>query len=43
MGEGMGLGLSITSEIVEDYGGSIRFDTAPEGGTAFTLTFPVAG
>ena len=43
MGEGMGLGLSITSEIVEDFGGSIQFDTAPEGGTAFTLTFPVAG
>lgn len=42
MGEGMGLGLSITSEIVEDYGGTIRIDNAPEGGTAFKLTFPVA-
>ncbi len=43
MGEGMGLGLSITNEIVEDYGGTIRIDSAPEGGTAFVLTFPTAG
>ncbi|MBC2766157.1 MAG: PAS domain S-box protein [Desulfosarcina sp.] len=43
MGEGMGLGLSITSEIVEDSGGTIQIDGVPEGGTTFTLTFPVAG
>ena len=42
MGEGMGLGLSITNEIVEDYGGKIRIDHGIEGGTAFVLTFPVA-
>jgi C4-dicarboxylate-specific signal transduction histidine kinase len=42
MGEGMGLGLSITNEIVEDYGGTIRIDSAPEGGTTFVLTFPAA-
>ena len=42
MGEGMGLGLSITNEIVEDYGGSIRIDEGIAGGTAFTLSFPAA-
>jgi PAS domain S-box-containing protein len=42
MGEGMGLGLSITSGIVEDYGGTIAVGSGPEGGTAFTLKFPVA-
>jgi len=41
MGEGMGLGLSITSEIVEDYGGTIQIDDGIAGGTAFTLDFPV--
>jgi PAS domain S-box-containing protein len=43
MGEGMGLGLSITNEIVEDYGGVIRISDGLEGGTAFILTFPAAG
>jgi PAS domain S-box-containing protein len=43
MGEGMGLGLSITNEIVEDYGGAIRISDGLEGGTAFILTFPAAG
>jgi C4-dicarboxylate-specific signal transduction histidine kinase len=42
MGEGMGLGLSITNEIVEDYGGIIRIDGGIDGGTAFVLSFPVA-
>ena len=43
MGEGMGLGLSITNEIVEDYGGTIRIAEGIEGGTAFILTFPATG
>lgn len=43
MGEGMGLGLSITNEIVEDYGGTIRIGSGIHGGTAFVLTFPAAG
>lgn len=42
MGEGMGLGLSITNEIVEDYGGTIRIGSGIHGGTAFVLTFPAA-
>ncbi len=42
MGEGMGLGLSITSGIVEDYGGDIKIES-PEGqGTTFKLSFPAA-
>ncbi len=43
MGEGMGLGLSITSEIVADYGGTITIDSQQGEGTAFTLNFPAAG
>ncbi|WP_300460442.1 ATP-binding protein [Desulfobacula sp.] len=42
MGEGMGLGLSISSGIVEDYGGKITIES-PEGqGTTFRLSFPAA-
>lgn len=42
MGEGMGLGLSITRGIVEDYGGRIRIHSNPGRGTAFNLSFPAA-
>ena len=41
MGEGMGLGLSITSGIVEDYGGKINIDSKEGQGTTFYLSFPV--
>jgi two-component system NtrC family sensor kinase len=40
MGEGMGLGLSITCGIVEDYGGRIEIDSTPGQGTTFRLSFP---
>jgi histidine kinase len=40
MGEGMGLGLSITIGIVEDYGGTIRIDSQEGQGTTFHLSFP---
>jgi PAS domain S-box-containing protein len=43
MGEGMGLGLSISFGIVEDYGGKIEVQSAEGQGTTFTLKFPVAG
>lgn len=42
MGEGMGLGLSISSGIVEDYGGRIAIDSRQNRGTTFTLIFPRA-
>ena len=41
MGEGMGLGLSITNGIVEDYGGRITIDSIEGRGTTFHLSFPM--
>ena len=40
MGEGMGLGLSISNGIVEDYGGRIRIESLEEEGTTVILSFP---
>lgn len=42
MGEGMGLGLSITNGIVEDYGGKITIESVEGQGTTFQLSFPAA-
>ncbi len=42
MGEGMGLGLSITNGIVKDYGGTIHIESTKLKGTRFILSFPVA-
>ena len=42
MGEGMGLGLSITNGIVEDYGGKIYIESMKFEGTQFILSFPAA-
>lgn len=42
MGEGMGLGLSITNGIVEDYGGKIDIKSLEGQGTTFELSFPAA-
>lgn len=43
MGEGMGLGLSITNGIVRDYGGRIEVDSDEGRGAIFRLVFPAAG
>lgn len=42
MGEGMGLGLSISNGIVEDYGGQIVLESREGEGSTFTLSFPAA-
>jgi PAS domain S-box-containing protein len=42
VGLGMGLGLSICHGIVTSHAGTIVVESAPEAGTTFRLTFPVA-
>ena len=42
MGEGMGLGLSISSGIVQDYDGDLAVESHEGQGTCFRITFPVA-
>ncbi|SFV27791.1 two-component system, NtrC family, C4-dicarboxylate transport sensor histidine kinase DctB [Devosia crocina] len=41
-GEGLGLGLSISRAILEDYGGSLVFSPAAGGGTCATVWLPAA-
>jgi C4-dicarboxylate-specific signal transduction histidine kinase len=41
VGAGMGLGLSICHNIVQEYGGKISVKTEPEKFCEFTLEFPV--
>ncbi len=38
---GTGLGLAITRQILEDHGGTIRVESAPDRGTALVLVVPV--
>ncbi|MBU8910710.1 MAG: PAS domain S-box protein [Desulfobacterales bacterium] len=40
MGEGLGLGLSITQGIIRDYSGTITVDSQPGIGTSFRIIFP---
>jgi signal transduction histidine kinase len=37
---GIGLGLSISSKIVEEHRGTLRFASAPGAGTTVTITLP---
>ncbi|WMT85882.1 ATP-binding protein [Pelagibacterium sp. 26DY04] len=41
-GEGLGLGLSISRAILEDYGGTLSFAPAVGGGTLTTVSLPLA-
>jgi PAS domain S-box-containing protein len=40
VGQGTGLGMSISYRIITDYGGTIEVDSEVDVGTAFTLKFP---
>lgn len=42
VGQGMGLGLSITYGIIRDFGGTIKVESQPGGGSRFHLRFPSA-
>ncbi len=41
VGEGTGLGLSVTYSIIERHGGAIEVESRPGEGTTFTVTIPV--
>lgn len=41
-GEGLGLGLSISRAILEDYDGTLAFSPAPGGGTCAVVSLPMA-
>lgn len=39
-GRGLGLGLSLSRAIIHDFGGTIRAENHPQGGTVVTITLP---
>jgi two-component system, NtrC family, sensor kinase len=41
VGEGTGLGLSLTYKIIKDHGGEIELDSVPGKGTRFRIYFPL--
>jgi PAS domain S-box-containing protein len=43
VGEGTGLGLTITYGVIQEHGGSIQAANAPEGGAVFTIDLPAVG
>jgi signal transduction histidine kinase len=40
-GEGTGLGLSLSADIVEEHGGTLRYEPMPGGHTVFVITLPL--
>jgi len=40
VGQGTGLGMSISYRIISDYGGTIEVESEMDVGTTFTLKFP---
>jgi signal transduction histidine kinase len=43
VGQGTGLGMSISYRIISDYGGTIDIESEVDKGTTFTLKFPAVG
>ncbi|MHB8858677.1 MAG: GAF domain-containing sensor histidine kinase [Thermoleophilia bacterium] len=43
VGEGTGLGLSVSQKIVSEHGGEIRVTSVPEVGSTFSVILPAAG
>lgn len=41
-GQGLGLGLAISEQIVREFGGLLRLETPPAGGTRFIIELPLA-
>lgn len=41
-GEGLGLGLTISRDILRDFGGDLLAEPAPEGGARFVILLPLA-
>jgi C4-dicarboxylate-specific signal transduction histidine kinase len=42
-GQGTGLGLSLTGEIVDEHGGTLELESPEEGGATFRVILPAAG
>ncbi len=42
VGSGLGLGLSISYNIIKDFGGDLRVRNAPDGGAIFTIDLAIA-
>ncbi len=40
-GQGAGLGLAVSYNVIEKHGGQIGFDSVPGGGTTFTVELPI--
>jgi PAS domain S-box-containing protein len=42
VGQGTGLGLTLTYGVIQEHGGTIQASNAPEGGAVFTIELPAA-